>query len=344
MSRSIGDVQTAVVGCGNWGKNHVRVFDQRADLRVCCDRNEQRLKRIGDRYPEARTTSSFEQVLAADDAEALVIATPAEMHAEMAIAGLEAGKDVLVEKPLALTVEDAERVVNAANQADRVVGVGHLLVYHPAVQHLKRLIDDGELGEVYYCYGQRVNLGKIRAQENALWSLAPHDVSVMLHLFGEKPVEVEATGRDFLQDGIEDVVFLDLHFPSGRIGHVQVSWLDPHKERKLTVVGSNKMAVFDDMSSREKLRLYDKGADIDEEGRPGSGVVESLTVREGDLLIPHLSNAEPLDQECVDFLEAVVSRDTPRADGLDGLEVVKVLERAETCLRERRSWREPVED
>ncbi len=333
------DVGTAVVGCGDWGKNHVRVFHRRSNLRVCCDSDDERLDAVSRQYPGVRTTGSYEDVFGADDVDAVVLATDAETHAGMAVAALEAGKDVLVEKPLALTVEDAERVVETADRTDRILAVGHLLEYHPAVEHLKGIVDDGDLGEIFYCYSRRVNLGRIRTDENALWSLAPHDISIMLYLLDEVPVRVRATGRGFLRAGVEDVVFLDLEFGSGRMGHVQVSWLDPHKERQFTVVGSDKMAVFDDMSPREKLRLYDKGAEVESPALVDQGVTESLAVREGDVVIPHVPGDEPLDQECVAFLEAVVTREPPRADGEDGLEVVRVLERAEASLAEHRAAR-----
>lgn len=336
MTSSREQVVTAVVGCGNWGKNHVRVFTERSDLRYCCDADPERLEAVTSSYPSLSATTSYEDVLSDDEVDAVILATPAETHAAMAVSALGAGKDVLVEKPLALTADDAQRVVDAVDESGRILGVGHLLEYHPAVEYLKSVVDDGSLGDIYYCYSQRVNLGTFRARENALWSLAPHDISVMIYLFEESPVRLEATGQDFLQDGIEDVVFLDMEFASGRIGHVQVSWLDPHKERKITVVGSEKMAVFDDMSSREKLRVYDKGAQFSDPGRHGAGFADSLTVREGDVVIPHISSAEPLDRECVAFLDAVVTRTPPRADARDGLEVVKVLQEAERCLSERR--------
>lgn len=332
MSRSRKEIRTAVVGCGNWGKNHVRVFAKRSDLRFCCDTDAARLEAISSRHPSVETVESYQKLLSATELDAVVLATPAEKHADMAIAAMEAGKDVLVEKPMALTVSEAERVVETVERTDCILGVGHLLEYHPAVEHLKMVVESGGLGDIYYCYSQRVNLGRIRSKENALWSLAPHDISMMLFLFDEVPVAVEATGQDFLQNKIEDVVFLNLEFASGRIGHVQVSWLDPHKERKLTVVGSEKMAVFDDMSSREKLRLYDKGADVTSSGPQSPGYAQSLAVREGEIRIPHISSAEPLDRECVAFLDAVSERKSPRADAQDGLEVVKVLEQAESSL------------
>jgi predicted dehydrogenase len=327
-------VRTAVVGCGYWGKNLVRNFAQLSDLRVCCDASEKIRARIAAEYPAVRVTDSFASVLADPEVDAVVLATPAPTHAELAIAALEAGKHVFVEKPLALSIEDAERVAEVAERTGRILMVGHLLEYHPGVEYLKKLVDGGELGEVYYCYSQRVNLGKLRADENALWSLAPHDISVMLYLMGEEPEEVTATGQAFLQPGVEDVVFLTMKFGSGKMAHVQVSWLDPHKERRLTVVGSKKMAVFNDMEPQEKIRIFDKGVERRHtEAAPYQSYGELLSLREGDILIPRINNQEPLSLECWEFLRSVVTGIPPRSDVWDGVRVVRVLQKAHECLQ-----------
>ncbi len=243
---------------------------------------------------------------------------------------LEAGKDVYVEKPLTLEVAHAEELCKLAKERNLILMVGHLLLYHPGVQYMKKMVTDGTLGEVYYIYCQRVNLGKVRKDENALWSFAPHDLSVVLHLLGMEPTDVCARGSDFLQKGIEDVVFVDLKFPGGKMAHVHVSWLDPHKLRKFTVVGSQKMVVFDDMDASEKIKVYDKGVD-----RAGEVVAygDSLTVRNGDILIPKISLQEPLKLECAHFVECVRDRKKPLTDGLDGLRVVKVLDAAQRSLK-----------
>ena len=221
----------------------------------------------------------------------MVVASTARTHAALALQAMRAGKPVLVEKPFALSVADAEAVAAEAARPGVPVLVGHLLEFHPVVDRLRSLIVTGALGEVYYLYSQRVNLGQVRPDENALWSFGPHDISVALYLLGEAPVTVTAQGHAYLQPGIEDVVFLVMTFRSGVVAHAQLSWLDPHKERRLTVVGSRQMAVFDDMAPREKLRIYDKGVD-----RPPDygSYGESLAVREGDIWIPKLPNAEPL--------------------------------------------------
>lgn len=325
-------VRTAVVGCGYWGKNLVRNFDRLSDLRLCCDSSEKVRASIAAAYPRVQVTADYDAVLADPDIEAVILATPAPCHAAMAIQGFQSGKHVFVEKPLALNGVDARAVVDAAERAERILAVGHVLEYHPAVNYIKDMIDSGELGEVYYLYSQRVNLGKFRSDENALWSLAPHDISIALYLLGEEPEEVEATGQAFLQERIEDVTFVTLRFASGRVAHIHVSWLDPRKERKLTVVGSRRMVVFDDMAPQEKIRVYDKGVDRPREARDYETYADLLQLREGDIVIPRLPPTEPLALECSEFLKAVETGVPPRSDGHDGLRVVKALEAAQAAL------------
>lgn len=343
MQESI-SVRTAVVGCGYWGKNLVRNFHQLSSLKVCCDASESIRSRLKKEYPAVRVTDDFSSVINDHTVDAVVIATPAISHAELAVAALQAGKHVFVEKPLALSVGDAERVVAAAEQAGRFLMVGHLLQYHPAVEYLKTMITRGDLGEVYYCYAQRVNLGKLRQDENALWSLAPHDISVILYLMDEEPEEVEASGQAFLQPGIEDVVFLTMKFGSGRVAHVQVSWLDPHKERRLTVVGSKKMVVFDDMEPQEKIRIYDKGVERrPTEAASYTSYAELLMLRDGDVHIPRLPSQEPLSIECKHFVESIATGVAPKTDGENGLRVVRVLETANDRLQaDRLAYRSPL--
>jgi len=237
-----------------------------------------------------------------------------------------------VEKPLTLTVEHAEDLVALAAKHDRKLMVGHLLEYHPAVDFMKRQIDEGELGDVYYMYCQRLNLGVVRQNENAFWSLAPHDISIILYLFGAEPDCVTASGSCFLQKGIEDVVFANLHFPDGRMAQIHVSWLDPHKERKMVVVGSKKMLVFNDMDPSEKIRIFDKGASMQMAG--GNGL-PSVNVRHGDIHIPHIGGQQPLDLEAQHFVDCVLGNVTPRSDGQDGLRVVRILEQVEQQLHGR---------
>jgi predicted dehydrogenase len=248
-------LKIGVVGAGAWGRNHVRTVAGLADaeLAAVCDTDPKVRERVSRQYPGVLVTSDVAALLAAVDA--VIVASPAATHAAVALQVLEAGKPVLVEKPFALSVKDAEAVAKRGAQKSVPVLAGHLLVYHPAIERLREMVQTGELGRVFYLYGLRVNLGQVRKDENALWSFGPHDVSVALYLLDEEPVRVSAHGKSYLQPGIEDVVFLTMEFESGVIAHVQMSWLDPHKERKLTVVGEKKMVVFDDMEPREMLRI-----------------------------------------------------------------------------------------
>ena len=251
--------KVALAGLGYWGPNLARNFDELAELTWLCDLSEENRERFTSRFPNARMTSDFDELLADDRVEAVVIATPVTTHFELAKRALEAGKHVLVEKPPALTAAEAEELVATAEEHERVLMPGHLLLYHPGVARLKQLIGSGELGEVLYVYGNRQNLGQIRKDENALWSLGVHDLSVILYLLEEEPTEAWARGESFLTEGVEDVVFCYLRFPSGKVAHMHLSWLDPHKMRRITVVGRDKMAVFDDMELDRKLTIDDKG-------------------------------------------------------------------------------------
>jgi predicted dehydrogenase len=251
-------------------------------------------------------------------------------HAELAIRVLEAGKHCFVEKPLAQSVGEAERVVETARATGRVLMVGHLLQYHPGVNKLKEIADSGELGEIHYIYGNRLNLGVLRADENALWSLGAHDVSVLLHLADEEPYELWARGESYMREGVEDVVFGFLRFPSGLAAHLHLSWLDPHKERRLTVVGSRRMATFDDMDPERKVTVYDKGFD-----EKADTYGEYIT-RSGDIWSPRVPNDEPLRLECEHFIACVREGRTPLSDGESGLRVVRVLEGLQHSLDESR--------
>jgi predicted dehydrogenase len=240
--------KVGLAGLGYWGPNLARNFDELADLVWLCDLSEENRARFAGRFPDARMTADFDELLADDSVEAVVVATPVLTHFELAKRALEAGKHVFVEKPPALTATEAEELVSAAEDAGRVLMPGHLLLYHPGIARLKELIDSGELGEVLYVYGNRQNLGQIRKDENALWSLGVHDLSVILHLLEEEPSEAWARGESFLTEGVEDIVFCYLRFPSGKVAHMHLSWLDPHKMRRITVVGADprgRVSVFD---------------------------------------------------------------------------------------------------
>jgi predicted dehydrogenase len=323
-------LNVGIVGLGYWGPNLMRNLSriQGIRLKYACDLDEDKRARLSGQYPETRFTGDFEELLTDSALNAVVVAAPVPAHAPLARQALQSDKDVFVEKPLALSPAAAEDLVKLAAENDRVLMVGHLLEYHPAVTRLKEIVDSGELGEVFYAYTHRLNLGIIRQNENALWSLAPHDLSISMYLLSEEPVEVQATGRSYLKNGIEDVVFGILQFSDGKIAHLHVGWLDPHKERKITVVGSEKMAVFDDMARDEKLKVYDKGVQRPEFESYG----EYMNLRFGDILIPHVPNDEPLKLECEHFVECVAERKRPRSDGYSGLRVVRVLDALQRSL------------
>ncbi|HUA12701.1 MAG TPA: Gfo/Idh/MocA family oxidoreductase [Solirubrobacteraceae bacterium] len=322
------NVRVAVAGLGYWGPNLARNFAALPGCEVAwlCDASPAALERSAALHPGAKTTAELGDVLADESVDAVVLATPVPTHAELARRVLDAGRHCFVEKPLATSAADAELAVQAAERSGRILMVGHLLEYHPAVTRLKELIDGDELGNLFYVYGNRVNLGQLRADENALWSLGAHDVSVALYLVGEEPDEVTAEGASYVREGIQDVVFCFLRFPSGVTAHLHLSWLDPHKERRITVVGAKRMATFDDMQTEGKLTLYDKG--FDEDTRTWGEYI----ARSGDIYSPRLPNAEPLRLECEHFLACIRDGVQPRSDGLSGLRVVRVLERLQNAL------------
>ena len=321
----------AIVGTGAWGMNHVRNFAELEDanLYACCDLNKSRLQKIKQAYPQTRTTQRFDDVISDSNIDAVVIAASAVAHFPLAKKALMAGKHVFIEKPMTLYSKEAEELVQLSETHRLTLMVGHLMEYHPAVEKLKELVSSGELGEIYYLYSQRVNLGTIRRDENALWSFAPHDLSIILYLLEEEPIDVSTRGASYLQEGIDDVVFVNLRFADQKIVNIQLSWLDPHKIRKITIVGSQKMAVFDDMESTEKVRIYDKGVTFNNIAVPYE---EAMTLRFGDIIIPNIRMIEPLKLECQHFLDCIKHEQIPRSDGRDGLRVVRVLEAAQKSL------------
>lgn len=321
-------IRIGVVGLGYWGPNLARNFDALpgCELAWCCDEQDARRKRLATMHRSTRFTARFEDLLEDPALDAIALATPVPTHAALAQQVLEAGKHCFVEKPLAQSAAEAEAVVEAAERAGRIVMVGQLLEYHPGVRMLKEIVDSGELGQTRYIYGNRLNLGQLRSEENALWSLGAHDVSVVLALAGEEPTELVAHGECYMQEGIEDVVFAFMRFPSGLAAHLHLSWLDPHKERRFTVVGAKRMATFDDMEIERKLTVYDKG--FDEDAR---GYGEYIT-RSGSIFSPRLPNMEPLRVECEHFIDCILTGRPPRSDGASGLRVVRVLEELQNSL------------
>ena len=324
-------LKLAAVGLGYWGPNLARNLDELegAELTWICDRDEARLARYGARFPEARKTTSYEEMLADPDLDAVAVATPVVTHFELAREALLAGKHVFVEKPLALAAALGEQLVALAEERALVLMPGHLLLYHPGVAKLKDLVDSEELGRLLYVYGNRQNLGQFRKDENALWSLGAHDLSVILHLVGEEPAEAWARGESFLNPGVEDVVFCYLRFPSGVVAHMHLSWLDPHKMRRMTVVGDSKMAVFDDMEPARKVTVYDKCP----EQRPDA---REWQTRTGDISIPKVANEEPLRLECEHFLALLRGEGDRIAAAREGLAVVRALEQLQSSLERER--------
>ena len=316
-----------LAGLGYWGPNLARNFDNLARLTWLCDLDDGLRSTVGGRHPRARATADFEEMLADPELDAVVIATPVPTHYALAKQALEAGKHVLVEKPPAMKGSEMDELVEIASERDLVLMPGHLLLYHPGVRKLKELVDSGELGDVLCVYTNRQNLGIVRANENALWSLGVHDLSVILWLIGEDPVEVSAHGRDFLNPGVEDVVFCYLRFPSGKIAHMHLSWLDPHKMRRITVVGREKMAVFDDMELERKVTVYEKAP-----WKQGAGYGEWQT-RTGDIHIPKIDTAEPLRLECQAFLDLIAGDGDRRAVAEDGARVVRALDSLTEALK-----------
>ena len=323
-------IGVACVGTGYWGKNLVRVFHdlQKCTLKVCCDLNEEVLQDLAIQYPNVAMSRDFSDVLRDPDIDAVVLASPAPKHFTMAKAALEAGKHVFVEKPLALHVDEADDLRRTADVHGLVLMVGHLLEYHPAISVLKEFIGSGCLGDVHYIYTQRVNFGIIRKNETVLWSLGPHDVSVVCHLLNREPHTINACGKSYVQKGVEDVVFCNLHFPNRVMGQIHVSWLDPHKIRRLTIVGSQRMAVFDDMEPVEKIRLYENYVKLPDI----PGWERTARLHHGPVVVPEFDRSEPLRLECEHFLDCIRFGRRPISDGNDGLRVVRVLDAAQRSL------------
>jgi predicted dehydrogenase len=326
-------INIAVVGAGAWGKNHIRVFSEipKVRLKYICDSDPSKLSALQKNYPQSKMVEDLKSILQDSEVKGVVVASSAVSHYTLSKELLLADKDVLVEKPMALNSNDAEEVLEVSKKRKRILMVGHLLIYHPVIDRLKEIVTSGELGNIYYIYTQRVNLGVIRQDENALLSFAPHDLSIILHLLNEDPIVISAHGESYIQNGIEDVVFLSLRFNDGKMANIHLSWLDPHKLRRITIVGSKKMVVFDDMEASEKLKIYDKGVGSTSYSTYG----EYLSLRFGDITIPSIKMVEPLRAEAEHFIQCIESRKEPKTGGLDGLKVVKILMAAQESLRKK---------
>ena len=316
-------MKIAVIGAGYWGVNLVRVFNQLGVLDRVCDRSIARLNALARQYPHIKMENSVEAIWDDPSLEAVVIATPAESHYEIARKSILAGKDTFVEKPLTLHCDEAEKLCSLAEDQGIILMVGHLLEFHPAITCLKKLIDEGELGRLEYVYSNRLNLGKVRREENALWSFAPHDISVILYLLKQLPIQVTATGGTYLQPNVADVTISTMLFERGARAHLFVSWLHPYKEQKLVVVGERRMAVFDDVRKTDKLQVYDKKIDLVD----GQFLIETPSAR-----TINFPSDEPLLLECEHFLKCMTTRQTPKTDGHDGWRVLKVLEASQRSL------------
>ena len=323
-------VGIGLAGCGYWGKNLARNLYQMGNLVAVADTDAKVLQGVKESHRGVRTYRAYEKMLSDATVKAVCLASPAAQHYVMAKAALAAGKDVFVEKPLALKVPEAQELVDLAAKKKRVLMVGHILEYHPAVRKLKEFVDSGELGDVHYVYSNRVNLGKIRHEENILWSFAPHDISAILLLVGALPEWASTAGQHYLQHEVADVTMTCLAFPGKPRAHIFVSWLHPFKEQKLVVIGSKKMAVFDDVVKDGKLKIYDKGVDW-KDGRP---VIRQTA--ESTLFFPDM---EPLREELAHFVDCVKTRKTPRTDGVNGVRVLKVLD---ACQRSIEAGGQPV--
>src|SRR5437762_5786030 len=318
-------VGVAVAGCGYWGRNLVRNLHQMGNLVAVCDPDPAVLDAVRAAYKGIDATSDFDRLLADPRVEAVALAVPAEQHYALAKKTMLAGKDAFVEKPLALEVPQAQELVDLAARGKRVLMVGHILEYHPAVLKLKEFVDAGDLGEIHYVYSNRLNLGKVRKEENILWSFAPHDISVILLLLGTLPEWASTSGHHYLQHEIADVTMTCLAFPGKPRAHIFVSWLHPYKEQKLVVIGSRKMAVFDDVAKEGKLKIFDKGI----EWKNGEPVIRQTA--ESTLFFPEM---EPLREELGHFVDCVRTRSTPRTDGVNGLKVLRVLDACQRSIRE----------
>lgn len=333
-------LRVAIIGFGHWGPNYARILAgtlSGARLVAAAEPSATRLAAFERQYPSARAYADFRRMLRDGDVDAAIIATPTSTHREVAEECLNAGLHVLVEKPLASNVDDAEAIVALAHGVNRTLMVGHTFLFNPAVQAIKRYIDEGALGEIRYLYFQRTGLGPIRQDVNALWDLAPHDVSMLRYWLNSDPIELIARGESYLKANTDDVVFVTLTYPNKVLASVHVSWLDPVKVRRVTVVGDRKMVVFDDTNATEKLRIYDKGADY--QPRDGEFAQFIAAVRDGDIVIPRLPAVEPLREELAHFVNCVIANESPMTSGEDAVAVVRVLEAANRSLLDARSSR-----
>ena len=334
-------VRVAIVGVGYWGPNLVRNFFQieGCDVAYCCDKNKKVLSQISKHFPSIPLTEDVETILADPTVDAVVFATPSNTHMPLTLQAIKRGKHVFVEKPFTLSVKEAEAVIAENKKAKKIIMVGHTYEYHSALDYLKSYIEKGKMGKIFYIYSSRLNLGKVREETNALWNLAPHDISILRYLLSSNPKEVCAFGHAYLNKKHEDVVYIHLKFPKNVIAQVHVSWLDPSKERKLTIVGSKKMVIFDDMDNEAPIRIYDKGFTKKLNDRGDRPYREySIKLRPGAITLPYIEPSEPLKEECKHFIECIQQSKQPKSDQYNGMEVVRVLEAAQQSLDRKGTW------
>lgn len=318
----------AVIGCGYWGPNFVRIFTQMpgSQVKYVCDLNQDRLDQMKLLYPHVTTTTDMNDIFQDPDVDGVVVATPVRTHHPIAKKCLEAGKATLIEKPICASVEEADDLIATAKEKKVALMVGHTFLFTAAVNKVKDLLNKGEMGDVHYVNSTRVNLGIFQEDINVIWDLAPHDISILNFIFDSDPISVSAHGRDYIQNGVEDVAFLTLHYPNGKMANLHVSWLDPCKIRRTTFVGSKKMVVYDDVEQLEKIRIYDKGVDVQPHYETFGEF--HLAYRFGDIFTPKLDDREPLKAEAQEFLKAIETGRAERATGEEGRSVVRVIEAA----------------
>ncbi len=324
MSKEIG---VAIIGCGYWGINYVRVFSELPNARVvvACDQRAERLHEVGQRFPGVVLTTHAEEAVKMKNVDAVVVCTTATTHFDIARRSILAEKPTLIEKPLTRTAAESEELVHLAELHGVLIMVGHTFIYNPAIERVKEYTQSDQLGQMYYLYARRTNLGPIRQDVNALWDLAPHDISIFNYWLDTKPDWVSAVGARVLGNGREDVGFVALGYPNGVVGHIHVSWADPNKVRELVVVGSKQRIVFDDINIQERVRVFEKGVTPIQTDSSNYGEFQ-LLMRDGDIISPRIAVSEPLKNECIHFLEAIEQGKQPKSGGKEGWEVVQVME------------------
>lgn len=332
-------ISCALIGYGYWGPNIARAISkiEGVNLTVICDQDRAKLDTVHSIYPNTTLSQNIDSVINNPNIDAIIIATPANTHFEIASKALKHGKHILVEKPLTISVSEAKKLESLNKTTQKIIMVGHTFEYNPAILRLKKIINDKSFGNVFYAYSTRVNLGQIRGDVNALWNLAPHDISILNYLFESAPAEVLAVGAIYLQKGIEDVVFISLRYPNNKLAQIHVSWLNPSKERKLTLVGSRKMLIFDDIDNEMPIKIYDKRADTADLAKGVTGAYK-IKLHSGDIYIPQIPSQEPLLVEIQHFFDCIKQNTQPLTDIKNGMNVVSVLEACQKSIQEGNRW------